>query len=367
MSEGPTNTGQQQFPPPDQRSPTRDWTSFRAEHVDWIERQSSPLEPLYCLPLAHLDASLRLYKLDSPAIAAERAFAKLCDTSNAVGYLSGRPIDYKWLGDPQRMPAAADLQGFLNLGWDQSHIDAIASATPRMDHLFERMRAAAGRLMSSRDFEKDRDNLKAAWNAVGDVERPSLPAYPNVVVDQLPQAPLDASARPSKALPPEMVEASRPIAEFGRALTDFCGRWQLNGLATWDLPIPDGPKWSSMTTPPELAERGVSVTQTPFHFALQVKDGVGNAAEENHRQQALKRSVDDHSNWDTYAHFLPLAHWEAVFTNRYRKSIRCKSFMLGMEAAIAAILGVSAERAKRLRVHLKALKSGRITSLHGSR
>lgn len=164
-----------------------------------------------------------------------------------------------------------------------------------------------------------------------------------------------------------MLEASEPIAQFGRALTDFCNRWQLQGLATWDLPIPDGPKWSTLATPPELSKQGISVTQTPFHFPLQASDDLEKVAEDNHHRASSRRGVDDHAMWETYAHFLPLAHWQAVFTSRYSKPKRSKGFMLQMEGVIAAIIGVSDERVKRLRRHYNALKSGRKTSLRCSR
>lgn len=220
-----------------------------------------------------------------------------------------------------------------------------------------RWTAAAGRLTSHREFLADRDELRARWTKLSGNERPPLPLRSCLTL------PPDVDHEEWQLQDPLSAEES----SFRDAFRSFCDQWQVDEMTTWELPVPRGPKWPLDSLGD--AGDGTVQLQTPWHFPLQSSDNVGAVAVAAHADLCVTRQVDDHDSWETYARLLPVSHWQTVCAERYpkKKNKRAKDFSARLNVLLAEVLGVTEERAKKLRSLLKALQSGRRTTLSGYR
>jgi hypothetical protein len=212
------------------------------------------------------------------------------------------------------------------------------------------MQAAAGRLLATPSFLADRDRLKALWQKLPTSERPPLPLYP---VCRATQVPPDATALPADSL----------VSEFWTEFKRFCHEHQLLHLATWSLPFPQGPELTGILSSKDEVEQGTMRTRIPFHFPLQKSDDAGTAVSSLHTRQNEERGIHDQGKWESYASMLLIAHWEHVLLNRYLKSKRVPQFVAKLEGKLAAMLGLSPERAQRLRLWLRHLRTSKLQSL----
>src|SRR4051812_13224823 len=75
------------------------WRAFCQKHESWLTRFAYT-NPLYRLPSKVISTLTRSKRLDAKAAQAERDLAKLCGSSHVVGFLNGRPINYRLLFGP---------------------------------------------------------------------------------------------------------------------------------------------------------------------------------------------------------------------------------------------------------------------------
>ena len=95
--------------------------------------------------------------------------------------------------------------------------------------MWRRLRGYAGWLVLDPEFRQQRDELAAGWADFAQRERCCFPLRASVAV---PSAPSPARiARPA-------------VSEFQAKLDQFLLHWGLAGMATWDLPEPQGPAYS---------------------------------------------------------------------------------------------------------------------------
>jgi hypothetical protein len=151
------------------------------------------------------------------------------------------------------------------------------------------------------------------------------------------------------------------IAEF----SGFCEHFALTGMATWELPDPQGPQWPAIL--PADRHEGQDTFATPFHFPLQYSDGLGQRTIERHAETAEARGVSDLGRWETYAALFDIDIFEAVITQRYQQHRRPVGFVRELENILADITGLELERIAKLRKVRNALKEGRRNSLDGWR
>jgi hypothetical protein len=222
-----------------------------------------------------------------------------------------------------------------------------------VDRVAERLPAAVGRLLSRPDFLQAQDRLRVQWLRLPLAKRPPLP------LDTLRQTPA------SKAPGGWQQERHDGVVEFWRAFIEFCDQWQLNGMATWDLPDPCAPQWPRVSLAQDDRDDEARIS-TPWHFPLLRSDSLGEAATAIYERSVKRRGVDDHGSWETYALFLPLVHWERVLRSRYLEQQK-RGFVREMEFLLANLLDVSRDRVQVLRKRIAALRAGNHNSLRGVR
>jgi hypothetical protein len=333
--------------------PDSEWIAFRESHSAWTRAQSVGGGPLHCLHPDHVDQAVRLFRIDREFEIAERDFAALCDWHDSIGISADRFLRYPLLRPQLPWPPKHDLKKFLSLGWTQSDIAVVNNMSDPTRKINSRLRSAAGRLICMPSFLTDRDALRQRWDELSPTVRPLLP--------------IAKTSRISPSARPLLVEAPRPLIDFALEFDEFCDKWQLLGMTTWDLPSVRGPQWAPALTPDKVVIQGGTCLSTPWHFPVLCEDGLGPLLEMEHRQRIAELGIDDEAAWETYARLFEVFYWENVLSGRYERSRRKSGFVTAMQSLIAAILGLSSERVQRLRKRMKALRSGRLKSLSGLR
>lgn len=338
------------------RNPFRDWRNFCDEHWRWLGNWAPASDPIYCLPIGHLEAALRLFKLTETQIDAEQAFTSLCSEHHAIGFYREAPIRYKWLGDYLPLPAVDEMEEMLSLGWTREHIEAIRSEGAHLESVFRRMQAVAGRLITAPKFLAERDDLQSRWMGLRRRQRPSLPLVARA------RATVEAEGVEERQV--QKLEPDSPqLSDFLNAYDAFRLTWELEGMATWDLPIPQGPLLPRMTDPGSPSRPQDTIASVPARFALRGEDDAGAAVKAAHRRRSESLGIDDHDSAERYATFLHLGHWRLVLERRYSRAQRIRGFKLQRELVLAETVGVSSDRVKRLLVEIGQLRGGSKASL----
>lgn len=331
------------------------WKDFSKRHETWVRARAKDGVTL-CLPWDALGAALRLYKLDESEEAAEVEFAELCRQWQAIGYGCASPIRYSPLLEPAPMPTIGKKQAeeLLELGWERDDIESYNANRLPHKRLLYRWTSATGRLLSREDFLAERDSVRSIWQSIPFSVSPDLPLT------------LPASlSRRIKLGNVRIVPVPAAQQEFWREFLLFCERWQIIEMATWDLPLPQGPRSSGL--PLGRCREGTVEFHTPWHFPLEKSDGQGDAVYAAHADQCRVYGVDDHESWETYASLLTVSHWQTVCAERYPKARRVSDFSFRLDQLLAEVLSMSEERVKKLRSLLRSLQSGSRTSLKGYR
>lgn len=326
------------------------WKDFQEVHGDWIGRVVDDTGVIYALPKDQLHSALRLYRTTEEDREAELDFSNICDRSHVIAFASGRPVPYMLLDQSFPLQAEVDAEWLRNHGWNNDHIATVKSGDDPTRDIRDRMRASVGRLLARPDYIAAVKEVKSAWQAIPAGRRPSLPLWPqSQLLEEMPNS--------SKI-------AEDPVNDFWNQFIDFCDFWQLQGLATWQLPLPQGPiRLPDFGAPDGSAALTLS---HPWHYPLQGQEGVGELALAEHQIVATERGVDDHGSWQTYSSFLPIAHWEHVLRSRY-KNAQAVGLVTAMEVVLGEITHLSTDRVQRLRTRLGSLQSGSISSLKGKR
>ena len=162
-----------------------------------------------------------------------------------------------------------------------------------------------------------------------------------------------------------MTPATEEQSQFAKQFNQFCDKWQINGMVSWELPDVAGPKWPELQPNP-LGLTGRVTYDMPWHFPLLAEDGLGEFARQEHEALAQEMSVDDQGSWRSYAQMFLVGFWEGVIRSRYTER-RPRGFVTAMTAYIADIVGLDMERIKRLRKWRSAMLRGDLSSLAGKR
>ena len=135
-------------------------------------------------------------------------------------------------------------------------------------------------------------------------------------------------------------------------------------MATWDLPVPDGPRWPDPLAGAGSDRPGRAVLDTPWHFPLREEDGLGPFVRREHDRLAREREVEDlMRSPETYGRLLEVDHWERVLRARDLDRRRPRGFVTAIENVLADLLGLQRETVQRLRKLLSARKAGRLRGL----
>jgi hypothetical protein len=323
------------------REPTErlDFDSFCRRHADWLE--GVPAGPLYCLPektitrlgQPHLGGAALL---DELAVQAERDLLALCQSKYVVGFEGHRPIAYPPLTPTLPLPPRS---AFPDLGWSDTQWQAAESAISKVELANERLAGYAGWLATEPPFLDAVRDLAERWRKLPDTMRPGFPLLRPTVVTRAPEGSSTA---------PEAVQA------WAGDFADFCDRWGLVGMATWDLPSPQGPLLPSVVpmNSPALPARGVSLI-LPIHYHVTGDHDLMKTILEHQQalaaQVGLDPSVAGLPHYKLYAQILQIVHQERTIRGRYAPDREPRGFVRALTQAIAEELELSVDHVTRIR------------------
>ena len=327
-------------------------------YQEWLSQRSAEAidGEVFCLPNVEISVQV-FFGLSAGEQKAEQRLRTLCSDMQAIGH---RPGSDKWIRYPFLMPSIKSTEvrsqsDLIALGWEQHQVGALPALTQKANDIDFRLAGVAGRLIADPEFLKQRDELRTLWNAVPQAERPEFPLR---------------RTREATAPPPgfQKMRANSRLARFLVRLDEFCDRWQVFELATWNLPLPDGPHWPRLL-PAATADTSQSTTvlQTPVRFGLRSDDGTGKVHQQEHEMAKATAGIDDVDSWNTCARLLKIDHWERVLRTRYSGRQRPQNHIMLLSNIIADESHLDGERVTKLRKLLNSLKAGRRTSLRNWR
>lgn len=327
--------------------------SIREISPSWIESRSAEMDLIVGLPrLAELPWE-KVFGLSEEDRDAEECFSSSCGQTGMLGISRGRWVNASFL-DFANLFCAEILALTESLGWKQSDSHSLAEVQRSANDIRHRVLAAAGWLICQLEFRDQRNQLHHLWIQLAPKDRPPLPLWRSV---DLPETLLDDQ---KKITEPKSVE-------FLSRFDEFCAHWRILGMITWEHPHPDGPKWVNHHPSFRDALEGTVFRDTPFHFPLQTRDGLGKLTFEDHRRTTESRGFTDPSKWETYARLMRLSFWELVIDSRYANRKRSRGYVTQKVELLASLVNLSAERIKKLRRTLKQLQSGTRIDLNGWR
>ncbi len=307
---------------------------FRARH-----RCSSFLQvdPLYLVPRSLLKLLVTNLTgwLSGPEIVFETEFQELCQRHHCIGIWQGRPVRHLLLGTaPLRAPSAADIAA---LGWEHCCTpdkarDIVDVGNERLSHLHDRLEARTGWLMTNPEFLRDRDRLKAKWR--------------EVVADlgQIPSYPVRLGAEFPSTLPPRARDVT---AEFIEDFNHFFDQWELDHLATWDLPVPRGGNLSGLPLPASATPLSAVTLQLSPALALPSDFPLREVIAEA-QQAALEQSSCHNSRAASEG-------WFAVTKNKHQRDLSFNRFRKMFRLIHYRYLVLKSRYADRFRGHMEDL------------
>jgi hypothetical protein len=332
---------------------TDDWEAFVGRHRC---HSAIAVGPLYALPSDLIDSlEINLPGWLSPAeMAFEHDLCELCEQYHAVGVFHRRLVHDLTLHRPAPLILSEAL--FRKLGWDRYWTLARARhlmriGLQRIDPLLERLDAYRGWLLTSPLFQRELQQLKARWeNAVAQVGH--IPAYPL-------QSPDGCIRRPRKG---------RDVTEtFVNDFNGFYDRWQLERLATWDLPIPRGANLTGTPLPASVASAStmIALQMSPIlplpgnYSLLAILAEIQRARSPSHLQSWLQVQQQEHAGDLRFGRFrrIFLLHFyrDTVLASRYGK--RFAGHIEALDRAFGDYFGdLGVDSIKKLRLQMDALR-----------
>jgi hypothetical protein len=343
-------------PSPEVRGPSltnigRAWDHLRETHATWFDplQQVNPLYSLTEPIIARLEQP-RLGQpplLNPPAAAAERALNDLCRRCHAVGFFDGLPIVYRFFSPPPPLPSEAEM---IAAGWTPAQRRDMRALAQRADDASVRLKGFVGWLLTEPTFLEDCRSLAERWDALPDPNRPRFPLRLGQFHPALPEE--------LRATPLEISTG------FAQAFVQFCDRWGLIGMASWDLPEPQGPLLPNPLPPeaPALPRHGVHLI-IPVHYPLTGDDDLLRQILQQQRGLAaelgLPPTAAGLAHYRAYATALEVLHWERVIISRIGPRQTRRGSVGFIKDAIAEALGISVDQVDKWRRAISACRRGR--------
>ncbi len=285
--------------------------------------------PLYAIPHALLEAiERRMAGWISPSeMEFEKGLTDLCGQHHGVGIVPGKVISCMLL--PSEEPSALSREIFEKMGWDgawtfQQARRLLATGRQRGVIVQDQLIAYAGWLMTEPAFVEDVEALKARNPA----------SFDPTAADE------------------ELIKASEDF-------TRFRDRWQLAGMASWDLPLPQGPNLTGVPFPESVTAREqMSEIQLPATMRLPARFPLREMLGEMQRDSPLEhlagwQQILDRQEHQRFERMLPLHFYRhIVLPSRYGD--RIKRHVEGLDEAFGDYFGkVSGDSIKKLRLECK--------------
>jgi hypothetical protein len=251
----------------------------------------------------------------------------------AVGVFADLPITCPYLAPAVPAPPPECLEA---LGW-QGQADALHEGIRRAQDIAERVKGYAGRLVTDPLFRRQRDELRRRWLSVAAHQLPGLPL--------------------SRAMP--CVPAGAAAAAFQTAFDDFCDRYGLLGMTTWDLPDPAGPLLDGLAKAPHLLAGRPVLLALPAHFSLLQRDDLHGLVEDlqgrHLRDAGLDPGCKGPRSVESYGQLLVIEHYQRVVLDRYGGRPRPKGLIRRLHEILAAYLDLGPEHFRTLHRQLTRL------------
>jgi hypothetical protein len=277
-------------------------------------------DTIYCLPepainaLARGDAAGRVF-LDGSQAAAEREFTAVCAEFHAIGTQAGWFVTNTPLNARARSDGLADLlrwaAGTPKFEWAARAGAAIDSAQKKSSDAADRVKGYTGWLLTEPAFLDDVKRLRALWGELPEGLRPGFPLNRPSAAGRHPADPrIDAR------------QSGSPAQTVGEALVRLLDRWGLTHLATWDLPVPQGPLMPNLLAPsaPAQPRTGVHLFVPPF-YPIPGTDDLPAQIFQIQQQAARDLGVDGSAvglpRHEAYAHVLDVLHLERSILARF--------------------------------------------------
>ena len=314
------------------------------DHPAWWGRHLNS-EALYAIPERAVQSLSLVSSFSRGDLAAERDFTRRCGLMSAIGMQSGHAVAYPLLTPG---PPAVDSETARMMGWSGRELAAVTLLAGEVERANERLLGVAGRLVTEPLFLSEVGELREAWEALPNAERPPFPIDRYV---EIATEPLTGEWAPGSAV------------AWRRGANPFLDRWGLVSLNGWHLPVPQGPLVPSLLPAGALAEpsHGVRIF-LPLHYPLQGDDNllraIAAAQSAAARESGLPAGVGPVKHHQQHAQMFRLAHLELVLRGRFAG--KCPmGFVTALAGAAAEELGLSDEAVRRLRKWLVACRAGR--------
>ena len=320
-----------------------------AAHPDWV-MAAQRADTIYCLPstaiyeLAIDNRSTRP-PLDVGQAAAERAFTALCAEFFAVGVHHGRFIDNTQLNDRPAGVSADDVAFMKQFaGWTDAAVRAVQAALPKVAKASDRVKGYVGWLLTEPAFVAEAAEVRRAWEQLPAGGRPAFPLT----------RPLPAAADPSADVGRTQPRRDPVIQDFGSRLVNFLDKWSLTGLATWDLPVAQGPLVPNRLPPTSRAfpRHGIHIS-LPVYYPLTGDDDllaeILRLQQDSARTLGVGPSAAGLPHHQAYAQLLDVLHLERAVRSRFPGPKALRGLATRIVAAGVACLDLSEDQVTRYR------------------
>jgi len=293
-------------------------------------------EPLHAMPMQLID----LVKKELPEFLVgmekkERRLTKLCAEKDIIGFawqrgvssflLHTRPVDAV-MPDTLEILNEARCEGKELAAYSESDVRSmLEDLEVRSRDVDSRLAGYAGWLMTTPQFLHELSQLKGRGATIV-AEAREFPQISWLHDD----ATLGAAGR--------LGEMSEDESAFRNDYRDFCKRWCLNRLVTWDLPEPTGPSGCRLVAGiiPDLAQQGVGVfipygfvNPTEIDLSQLVRDlRTGTAPE--HLRDWVDEGLQERRGAGSkrFAQFFAFKHYWEIIESRRRSRLRKRRTLL---------------------------------------
>ena len=293
-------------------------------------------EPLYPMPMGLID----LIKRELPELMVgvekmERRLTRFCEGPDIIGFAWQRGVSSFLLHTRRADAVMPDTLEVLNearreggelYGHSESDVKAmLKDLEVRSRDVNSRLVGYAGWLMSTPQFLQELNELKNKGEAIVSEAR------------EFPQISWLHDDATLKAVD-RLGEMSEAEAAFRNHYREFCKKWCLNRLVTWELPEPTGPSGCRLVAGiiPDLAQQGVGVfipygfvNPTEIDLSQLVRDLRAGTAPE-HLRDWVDRGLQERRGAGSkrFAQFFAFKHYWEIIESRHGPRLRKRRTLL---------------------------------------
>jgi hypothetical protein len=314
-----------------------------AAHPDWVMGRARH-DVIYALPEPAIHrlsfcGPERPALLDDRQAAAERDFAGLCRKMQAIGLAGGKFLQQT----PFEPHCRVNLEGAFSSYGAGPMAELSAILDGMSVEVAERQMAYIGWLLTEPMFLRERDHLRELWLQFPAGRRPSLPLRRPWKDWDVPTGRRDV---------PEPGDV--PAQEFGVALVRLLHKWQLMYLATWDVPVPQGPLVPNLLPPssPASPDGGVKLC-LPTWYSARAADDLASQIRGVQEQAARDLGVDPTGSGlahvQAYARMARIIHLEQAMRSRFDELSPPRGLVARIADAVADELLLGTEQVAKYR------------------